>query len=98
MGEKRTTDDEIAREYLDNKDDMTRWNVGAARKIRSRRGKGPSTIFSLRLTGEELVAFSEYARAHGTTVSDFLRQAAKGAIAGETDAKAVASPSSPSRG
>jgi len=69
----------LAAEFEANKDDMSQWNR-TPRTIRSRRGEGPSTIFSLRLTGDELTAYAEFAKAKGMTVSEFLRKAAEAAM------------------
>ena len=65
----------LARFYEERKGDLSLWQK-KPRQIRLRRGDGPSTMFSLRMTGEELSKIALAAQKRGTTVSDFIRRAA----------------------
>jgi len=73
------SEDERARYYEKHMDDETLFSK-TPRATRPRRGSGPSTMFSLRMTGEELTRIAEAARARGMTVSDFIRRASLAAI------------------
>lgn len=77
------TEAELARFYEEHQDDMSLWEK-KPRQIRSRRGAGPSTIFSLRLTGEELTKIARAAQARDVTVSDFIRRATMAAVENNT--------------
>ena len=91
MATDRLTDEQLANEYEEHKDDASIWS-SKPRKIRARRGDGPSTMFSLRMTGQELTAIGNAAAARNMNVSDFIRKAAMATVAGETDlTEAVAS-------
>ena len=65
---------ELARYYEENRDNPAIW--GPAIPVAPRRGTGPSTVFSLRLTGEELTLFWREANRRGITVSELIREAA----------------------
>lgn len=71
-------EDERARYYEGRMNDESLWEKKPTpvRQIRSRRGQGPSTTFTLRLTGDELTRIAEAAIALGTTPTDFIRTAA----------------------
>ena len=68
------TEEELALNYEDHKDDISLW-AKKPMSIRLRRGQGPSTILSLRLTGEELTAIARAAQASGVTTSEYIRRA-----------------------
>jgi hypothetical protein len=76
---KPLTEAELARFYEKHKDDLSLW-VKQPRRIRYRRGEGPSTVFSLRLTGDELTRIAQAAHAREMSVSDFIRKATMAAI------------------
>jgi len=89
MSEKKLdkmTEQELASFYEEHKEDMSLWQK-KPRRIRARRGQGPSTMFSLRMTGEELTKIALAAEARGQSVSDFIRSAAMAAIEGEVEPK-----------
>ena len=73
------TEAELAAFHEAHMDDEILWKK-PPRTIRSRRGKGPSVAFSIRLTGEELTRISQAAFAQGTNPSDFIRSAALRAL------------------
>ena len=75
---------DLARFHEAHADDETLWRK-PPRTIRSRRGKGPSVTFSIRLTGEELTRISEAAFARGTNPTDFIRAAALDAVDSPAD-------------
>ena len=83
------TEAEMARYYEEHKDDMSLWEK-KPRSIRSRRGAGPSTMFSLRLTGEELTRIAEAARAKEITVSEFIRKATMAVVDGDVSLQETA--------
>lgn len=49
--------------------------------VKSSVPRSPRAVFSIRLAPEELKAISEAARAQGVSIGDFLREAARHAIA-----------------
>ena len=73
------TETELARFYEANKDNMDLWDT-KRRKIRVRRGS-PSTVFTLRLSPEELELFYHAAEAQQETLSDFIRKGAMDRVA-----------------
>lgn len=73
------SEDERARYYEEHMDDDTLFSK-TPRATRPRRGTGPSTMFSLRMTGEELTKIAVAAKERGMTVSDFIRKASMAAV------------------
>ncbi len=67
-------EDELARFFEAHKGDVSLWERKPA-KIRVRRG-GPSTVFAVRMTPEELEELRLAANAEGRTISDLVREAA----------------------
>jgi hypothetical protein len=72
--EQKSPDEELARFHEEHKGDVSLWEAKPAR-IRVRRGS-PSTVFSLRLTPDELTELFRTAEERGLTTSDFIRRAA----------------------
>jgi hypothetical protein len=66
---------DLARYFEERKDDETIWQK-KGRKIRPRRGQGPSTVFTLRLAPEELTALLAAANARNVSLTEFIRTAA----------------------
>ena len=72
----RLTERELAEFYEQHKDDDSLWSETAVPMRRRRRGAGPSTSFAVRLAPEELMELKDAADEKGTTLSDFIREAA----------------------
>ena len=72
-------EDERARYYEEHMDDETLFSKKAL-PLRPRRSTGPSTMFSLRMGGDELTKIAEAAKARGVTVSEFIRTASMAAV------------------
>jgi hypothetical protein len=70
------SEQELARYYEEHRDDPSLWDWKRARRISARRGRGPSTVFSVRLTPEELTEIHRAANSSGANASDFMREAA----------------------
>ena len=66
---------ELARYFDEHKGDMSLWDTTRPIKIRVRRG-GPSSVFSVRFTSEELHRLQAAANARGITISQLIRDAA----------------------
>jgi hypothetical protein len=82
---------ELIRYYEERKGRTEHW--GKPIPVRPRRGNGPSTVFSLRLTGAELTLFSREANRRRISVSELVRQATLREIeatSGESDLKQTA--------
>ena len=82
----------LARYFDEHKGDMSLWDTTKPIKIRVRRG-GPSAVFSVRFTSEELKLLQSAANARGITISQLIRDAALREVApAETagDLRAVA--------
>ena len=68
------SDEELARYFESRKDDLSQWEE-KPRRMRFRRGNA-STVFSIRLTEDELKSVQEAAARMNITVSGFIRDAA----------------------
>jgi hypothetical protein len=66
---------DLAGYFEENKDNPALWQK-KPRKIRSRRGQGPSSVFTLRLTAEELEELALAASARGVSLTEFIRNTA----------------------
>jgi hypothetical protein len=73
------TEEELARHLYENREDTSLWET-TPRKIRVRRG-GPSSVFSVRFTLDELRKLQAAADVRRTTVSALIREAALEAVA-----------------
>ena len=85
MRPSKEEEQELIRYYEDRRGQTGHW--GKPVPIRVRRG-GPSAVFSLRLTAEELTLFQKEAERRGVTVSQLIREATLREIkgpAGEAD-------------
>jgi uncharacterized protein (DUF1778 family) len=69
------TETELARYFEEHKDDDSLWET-TGRRIRRRRGQGPSTSFAVRITPEEISELQAAANLEGKTLSDFIRSSA----------------------
>ena len=67
------TESELAKYYEDRMGDVSQWQKKPV-KMRIRRG-GRSTMFSLRLTSEEMETLQKAAQERDVTLSDFIRSA-----------------------
>jgi len=72
------TEAELAEFYEKRAGDLTLWEK-KPRRMRRRRGEGPSTSFAVRVTPGELEELAAAAQKAETTLSDFIRSAALGA-------------------
>jgi predicted DNA binding CopG/RHH family protein len=85
---KRKTDQEIDEEMgqaIAEGRELEGWEPVPARV-----SKTPRAVYGVRLSPGEYREISEAARAHGMSMSDFLRWAARAAIDGRTDVDQVA--------
>jgi hypothetical protein len=69
------TEQEMARFFEEHAGDMSLWSK-KPRKIRSRKGQGASTVFSLRLAPKELEELFYAANKRGVTLTEFIRSSA----------------------
>lgn len=74
MSTRKQTEEELARYFEERRGDISMW-AAKPTKIRVRRG-GPSTVFSVRFTREELNLLQEAADKQGITISELIRAAA----------------------
>ncbi len=77
---KRMTDEEIIRYYEDLKAQGKLYDNLVP--VKARVSKNLGIVFSVRFTPEDLDAIEDAAKARGMTISDFIRKAAMGAVAG----------------
>ena len=85
MTERKMTEEETAADYLANPDPDEVFEKPVVHKVYAKR-QGPrssSTMFSMRISAEELTRIAEYAQSHDMSVADFLRKSAQAVMANE---------------
>jgi hypothetical protein len=65
-------DAELAAYYESRKGDVSTW-AKSPRKLRRKRGDGPSTAFAFRLTPDELEELQRAAQQRDVSLSEFIR-------------------------
>ncbi len=80
MSEERTKKDEVIGAELEAEMASEGWT-----RVGARVAKSPRAVYGLRLSPEEMEAFSAAAEERHMNLADFLRSSAWAAIAGQTD-------------
>lgn len=82
-------EEELASFYEAHKGDVSLWRREPL-KIRSRRGKGPTTSFAVRLAPAELEELQAAAAQDGVTLSEFIRRSSLAAARTEASSRRLA--------